>query len=172
MEEQFNRRQSDRFKQESGVRKDIMEQMSEIDDPTYRVMLTMMLRMQDETQTEIAAMHLSMQAYMHQINIKLDKLTKTEDEIKKSVLNGHSETHHDDHNWIREQRKFDQACGLVLHKHGEDGLCDHARQMIEDREVAKRRQWKVMDGLAEKAVWLVVMFLGGLVVAKLFPGVL
>jgi hypothetical protein len=61
--------------------------------------------------------------------------------------------------------KLDQACGLVLNRHGEDGLCEHARQMIEEKEVAKRRKWKVQDGIAEKAG----LILFAVFAAALFP---
>jgi hypothetical protein len=169
----FDRRASDRnARQESKVRQEIFEQMSEIEDAGYRVMMTMMLKLQDETQTEIAAMTLLHQGYMHKFNTQLERITeqlerisKTGEQIKKDVLNGHAENHDDDHDYIKELRKQDVMCGLVLRQHGDDGLCEHARQMIEEKEVAKRRQWKMVDGIYEK----VGLILFAVFAAALFP---
>ena len=166
--EEFNRRVSDRTKLDSKVRQEIFEQMSEIEDPVYRIMMTLMLKLQDETQQEIAALTLVHQGYMSKFNHQLEKITeqlekmnKTEEALKKVVLNGHADNHHDDHNWIREQRKYDQACGTVLNNHDKDGLCVFAKQAMEENEVIKRRKWKVQD--------MITMALAVILLATLFP---
>jgi hypothetical protein len=162
---QYDRRASDTSSANSKVRLEIMEQLSEIDSPEYRVVLTLMLRMQDETNIYFS----TLQAHMIQIHSEISKLQRTDDQIKALVLNGHTDTHHADHEYVKELRKSDLACSLVLNKHGDDGLCQHARELIEAKEVRKRRQWKLVDGLVEKGAWLLIMFAGGVLVAKLFP---
>jgi hypothetical protein len=166
--DEFNRRASDRTKLDSKVRQEIFEQMSEIEDPMYRVMMTLILKLQDETQQEIAALTLVHQGYMSKFNHQLEKMTeqlekmnRTEEALKKVVLNGHADNHHDDHNWIREQRKFDQACGVVLTNHDKDGLCVVAKKALEEDEVMKRRKWKVQD--------MITMGLVLVIIAALFP---
>jgi hypothetical protein len=164
----YNRRVSDRTKLDSKVRQEIFEQMSEIEDPMYRVMMTLILKLQDETQQEIAALTLMHQGYMHKFNTQLERITeqldrisKTGEQIKRDVLNGHADNHDDDHDFIKGLRKQDAMCGIVLRQHDSEGLCEHARQMIEEREVAKRRKWKVQD--------MVTLALAGILLATLFP---
>jgi hypothetical protein len=164
-EHNYDRRTADRVKNDSKVRQEIMEQMAEIEDPTYRVMLTIMLRLQDEMVTELTSTQLMMQGYMSRIAAQLEKISRTDEQIRREVLNGHSDVHNQHHHWIDSQMKLDQACGLVLNRHGEDGLCEHARQLLEEKEVAKRRRWKVQDGIAEKAGLILI----GIVAAALFP---
>jgi preprotein translocase subunit Sec63 len=164
-EHNYDRRTSDRVKNDSKVRQEIMEQMAEIEDPTYRVMLTIMLRLQDEMVTELTSTQLMMQGYMSRIAAQLEKISRTDEQIRREVLNGHSDVHNQHHHWIDNQMKMDAACGLVLNRHGEDGLCPVAKQAIEDQEVAKRRRWKVQDGIAEKAGLILI----GIVAAALFP---
>lgn len=160
------RRQSDNQPQDSKVRREIMEQLTQIDNPEYRVVLTMMLRMQDETNVYFSAI----QGHMIQLHAELGKLQRTDDQIRAVVLNGHTDRHHTHHSWIDNQMNLDAHCGLIMGKHGDDGLCEHARQLIEDAKVAKVRRWKVVDSVAEKAVWVVLVFIGGLIAAKYFPG--
>lgn len=166
----YNRRHSDRNR-DSGVRKEIIEQMSEIEDPQYRVLLALILRQQDETSAELGDLRNMMREFMRDIKQSLGSIQRTDDQIKSIALNGHTDKHGTHHSWIDQQMAMDAHCGLIVGAHGEDGLCEHARQLIEDAKVAKVRRWKIMDGIAEKGVWLLLMFVGGLVVSKLFPGV-
>jgi hypothetical protein len=164
-EHNYDRRATDRVKYDSKVRNEIMEQLSEIEDPSYRVMLTIMLKVQDELVTELSSTQLMMQGYMSRITAQLEKISRTDEQIRREVLNGHSDVHNQHHHWIDNQMKMDAACGLVLHRHGEDGLCPVAKQALEDQEVAKRRKWKVQDGIAEKAGLILI----GIIAAALFP---
>ena len=157
----FSRRATDGKAPDSKVRVDILEQLSEIESPEYRVVLTLMLRMQDETNVYFS----TLQSHLIQIHGELSKMQRSEDQIKQLVLNGHTEDHSKHHSWIDNQMKLDAACGVVLNRHGEDGLCEHARQMLEEREVAKRRQWKMVDGIYEK----VGLILFAVFAAALFP---
>lgn len=156
MEHEFNRRQSDRMQAESRVRKEIIEQMSEIEDTQYRVMLGILIRMQDEMVGEIGALQLVVQGYMGRITSQLEKISKTDEQLRKEILNGHSAVHDTHHHWIDNQMKIDAHCSTVLDKHEEDGLCHVARKAIEDAKIAERRRWKIVDELASKAVWLVI----------------
>ena len=153
----FSRRVSDGKAPDSKVRVDIMEQLSEIESPEYRLVLTLMLRMQDETNVYFS----TLQSHLIQIHGELSKLQRSTEQIKKDVLNGHAENHDDDHDYIKDLRKQDAMCGLVLRQHGDDGLCEHARQMLEDRNVIKRRTWKVQD--------MITMGLVLILLASLFP---
>jgi hypothetical protein len=123
--------------------------------------MTLMLRMQDETNVYFS----TLQAHLIQIHGELSKIQRSEEQVKQLVLNGYAEKHPEHHAWIDQQMKQDAACGLVLHRHGEDGLCPVAKQAIEDQEVAKRRRWKVQDGIAEKAGLVLI----GIIAAALFP---
>jgi hypothetical protein len=166
----FDRRTTDRLRHDSRARQEIINQMSEIEDPTYRVMLGLLIKMQDETVTELGTLQLMMQGYMSKIAHQLEKISKTDDDIRKAALNGHHGVHDDHHKWIESQMRQDEACNLVLHKHGEDGLCEMARQAVKDRDVAERRKWKIMDGLAEKMTWAIFLLIVGAVTSKYLPG--
>ena len=158
--ETANRRASDHTT-DSKVRVEILEQLSEVDDAGVRVMLTLMLRLQDETNIYFS----TLQSHLIQIHGELSKIQRSTDQLKKDVLNGHADNHDDDHDYIRGLRDQEAMCGLVLRRHDADGLCEHARQLLEEKEVAKRRKWKVQDGIAEKAG----LILFAIFAATLFP---
>jgi hypothetical protein len=156
--ETANRRASDHTT-DSKVRVEILEQLSEVEDAGVRVMLTLMLRLQDETNIYFS----TLQSHLIQIHGEIAKLQRTDDQIREAVLNGHTTVHEEHHRWIDTQIEQDAACRRVLTEHGTDGLCHVARQALEEREVAKRRKWKVQDGIAEKA---------GLILFAIFAAIL
>ena len=161
----FDRRATDSVHSESRVKADIINQMGEVDDQSARALLALLLRLHEEMTRNFSAHFTTLNVHMIQIHTELAKIQRTDDQIKEIALNGHTEVHTEDHNWIAQQRKIEAACGLVLNKHGDDGLCEHARKAIKDAEVVERRKWKVMDGLAEK----LILVLLGILAAALFP---
>jgi regulator of PEP synthase PpsR (kinase-PPPase family) len=164
----FDRRADDRLGRDSRVRNEIFEQMSEIEDPVYRVMMTLMLKLQDETQAEIAGLTMVHQGYMAKFNNQLERITAqlekmnhTEEALKKAVLSTHHTVHDDHHRWIERQMEQDKACSMIVNNHGPDGLCQVAKQALENDEVIKRRKWKVQD--------MITMGLVLILLASLFP---
>ena len=164
----FDRRAADRIAQaESKVKDDIINQMGEVDDQSSRVLLTLLLRLHEEMTHNFSAHFTTLNAHMIQIHTEIAKLQRTDDQIKTLVLNGHTEVHTDDHNWIAQQRKIEAACGLVLNNHDEDGLCEVARKALKEAEVSERRKWKIMDNLSETLVLVLI----GIIAAALFPNI-
>jgi hypothetical protein len=161
MDDQYNRRATDRSK-DSQVRKDILEQMSEIEDPQYRVLMTLMIRLQDETAQEVNELRQMMRSLIGSLRADIASLQRSDE---------WSRQHRDDHIWVEGQRKLDQACGIVLNQHGEDGLCEVARKAVKAAEAAQRRKWRVMDDLASDATKIGIGIVITLLLAKFFPGV-
>lgn len=160
----YNRRASDRYRTDSEVRKEILEQMSEIESVEYRVMLTMMLKIQDEMISEISFMQNMVQGYMGKISTELERISKTDLEIKKAVLDPHTEVHPEHHKWLENHCT---TCTNIVGTHNEDGLCVYARQAKEASNVSKVRKWKVFDSIVEK----IVLILLTIIAVQLFPSI-
>lgn len=82
---------------------------------------------------------------MDEISKKLDGVLADEKGLREAVLNGHSETHDDDHEWIKNQRQLD--CHTI---------CTWAKgKMAEEQraeQVKEHRLRKMVDKAAEHAV--------------------
>ena len=82
---------------------------------------------------------------MDEISKKLDGVLADEKGLREAVLNGHSETHDDDHEWIKNQRQLD--CRKI---------CEWAKgKMAEEQDAAdikEQRFRKMIDKAAEHAV--------------------
>lgn len=73
---------------------------------------------------------------------KIDVILQDEASLRHAVLNGHSETHESHHDWV----------GVQMQKE------------IDDR-LSKR---KIGEGLTEKILFSAIVFVGGVMVARLF----
>jgi hypothetical protein len=159
---QFDRRATDKHLKDSKVRQELLEQLSEIESTEYRVMLTLLLKMQDELVQEISGLHLVVTGYMGKIARDIEKISRTEDEIKKIALEPHVDVHPDHHKWLDNNGP---VCSKITQNHSPDGLCEWARQAKEDAAVNKVRRWKIVDNLAEKLLWVGLVIIG----VTLFP---
>jgi hypothetical protein len=151
------------------VKDEILDHLSEVESVEYRILLTMMLKMQSEYSELLSNSFALLQAQLAQIQAEISRIQKSEDELKRIVLNGHASVHDDDHEWIREKRRLDEACGKLISSHTKEGLCEHAKAQAEKEAVTKKRLWDVGDKVAGTVATALVMFVLGLVIAKLFP---
>jgi hypothetical protein len=78
-------------------RGEIMAQIAIANDETQRNFLILLLGILDQ-QT----------AQYEMLNHKLDAILSDEKAIRNTVLNGHADTHHDDHDYVKEMRAFKQ----------------------------------------------------------------
>src|SRR5574343_1325591 len=109
------------------VRSEILAQIAKTQDENMRSILLLMLGVLDE------------------ISKKIDGVLADEKSLREAVLNGHTLTHDDDHEWIKGQRQMD--CHTI---------CAWARgKMQEEAEAADIKQHrlrKMVDKAAEHAV--------------------
>ncbi len=109
------------------VRSDYLAAVAKINDESMRAAFLLLLGVMDE------------------ISKKLDNVMADEKGLREAVLNGHSETHDDDHEWIKNQRKLD------CHE-----ICMWARTKMREEEasaqVKTNRIHKVIDKAAEHSV--------------------
>jgi hypothetical protein len=74
------------------LRDDILSAMTKVEDSTYRVILSLMLRV-------ISAQ----QKLLKEMVDRLDLVIEDEQRIKEIVLNGHNSDHHHHHDWLHKQ---------------------------------------------------------------------
>jgi hypothetical protein len=113
------------------VRSEILAQIAKTQDENMRSILLLMLGVLDE------------------ISKKIDGVLADEKSLREAVLNGHSLTHDDDHEWIKGQRQLDchKVCSWALVKMQEE----------EDAQEAKtNRIRKMIDKALEHAVTVIL----------------
>lgn len=124
----FSRGEEDRR-----VRDEIMSAVDAEDDPKTRKILLFLVRMQED------------------IGQRLDRLFSNEAAIREMVLNGHATVHHDDHEWIAEQRAGDKerikVCEWAKTKMEREAMA--AEEDIKNAVATKHRH-------IERALWLAV----------------
>ena len=122
------------------LKKDVYEALSEVEGADTRVMLTMMARMIDVQD----------HAYADIISL-IDRRFNDVKAMQQLVLNGNAETHHEDHEYLKDVRVmlqgFQPALELATERIQYGGYCDYADRML--REEARMKLVAETD--AEKA---------------------
>lgn len=118
------------------LKQDIMAAIGNTNDPNMKAVLLFMLGMMEE------------------IVGKIDAMRADEQGLREAVLNGHTQNHDSDHNWVQDRRKAkcEENCLWVQ---------ERRKQETENAaaDVASKR--KIRDGLIEKALWLVLVAAAG-----------
>jgi hypothetical protein len=136
----------------SNTRVEIMNAIGKTDDHNLKMVLLLML------------------GVMEEIGTKIDSIYEDKDYLRSTVLNGHADIHHSDHEWIRHYRVEDvQRLNIISRV---EPVMVWAESKIqeekESKKVLKNSISVILTGIAEKAVWLM---LGALVyaIASGFP---
>ena len=128
---------------ELNLQDEIAVALSEVSDPGQKAILLLMMRGFGQISAEIKSMRADIPG------------------LREAVLNGHAPVHHDDHEWIAAQRakqpERDKCCAWCADKMAEEA-----------DDIASRR--KIRDALVEKAIWSVLIFISGVVVARFVTG--
>lgn len=125
------------------VRSELMSLIAKTNDDHGRMVWMMLLGVQEQSAASINELAKSMQNGFTNLDKKMDTLLADEQTLRKSVLNGHANNHHEDHDWIQARRKAD--C---------DGICEWAKAKMDEEKgaaVAKKGVIrKVLEGMASQ----------------------
>jgi DUF4097 and DUF4098 domain-containing protein YvlB len=92
-----------------------------------------------------------------EIGTKIDNMYKDKESLRESVLNGHADIHHDDHEWIKQHRVIEVnreklvARALPLMHWVELKVQEEIDTKKDNRSVSNR----VRASLLEKIIWMV-----------------
>ena len=126
---------------------DILSAVSQVESNDSRIVLTLLARVHTD------------------ILERLDAIGRDEARIKQIALNGLTETHHADHQWLV---KYRPALGAVALRHDPSGYCDVAKRMMQDEADSKSRKQRIGDAVVERVLWVILV----LVAAALAPDLL
>lgn len=123
---------------EFNARSEIMEFIAKTNDDTQRMVWMMMLGILEQQEEGF-----------RKIEEKLDQALSNEESLRKSVLNGHSDTHHDDHDWVQERRKANcsEVCAWSRKK-----MEAEAQAEQDAKEIAKAGKKAAVEQVARMAV--------------------
>jgi hypothetical protein len=118
---------------------EIIEAIAKTDDTNLKTVLLLMLRMTEE------------------IGDKIEAIYTDKDLLKESVLNGHAKVHHDDHEWIKQQRviEADRLYYIDRAKAAITWVEDKAGKERDLDLAIKANSRRVFSDLIGKVIWLV-----------------
>jgi hypothetical protein len=136
------------------LRRDIIDAMTKIENPQYRITLALVLRILD-----------SQDRLIHEMFAKIDTLIKDEKRLQSIVLNGHVDKHTEHHDWL-EKNLIDtdnlrQVIELAEDHAKHDGLCEWAAQKKREEDESVRANKKTFRGILEKLLYAGLVFLIG-----------
>jgi len=139
---------TNRRRMDSEANSRIMEAIAQATDESQRIMLLLLL----------------------EISNKIDAVLNDESVLRQIVLNGHSETHHEDHRFIATLRdpegdfaKWMQTGGDRA-RHG--GYCDWAAKQQELQRENGAEKRKLIWGWAGQATWALTLLAAGAIGSK------
>lgn len=106
---------------------EILSSIAKTDDSNLKMVLLLMLGVLDE------------------IGSKIDSVMTDERAIKNIVLNGHSNKHHDHHDWV--DRKIQEDSDVKALKQRADPLMDWVEQKMQEEERNKGSMRKVFESV-------------------------
>lgn len=113
---------------------------------------------------------LLMLGIMEEIGGKIDGIYQDKEMLRESVLNGHADVHHSDHEWIKHHRIEDLQRLQVIQRL-EPVLTWAEQKIIDERTtntLVKRKSVDIISNIAEKGIWLIFGMLA-YAVASGFP---
>lgn len=141
--------------EDADLRKDMLEALGTIEDSGQSIVLMLLMRSMDN------------------ISHKLDKVLSDEAKIKHIVLNGHSDRHDAHHKWTEDQiqktASMDKTVEFVKHRADLGGYCDFASKKIEEEKAQKASKRKIGEGVLEKLLTAILMFLAGVLASGHLP---
>ena len=138
-----NRRVTDRLLTQSASRDDILDALTQVEDASQRAVLTVLLRVVDE------------------ISVKIDRVLADEDRLRNIVLGEFASVHAIHHRQVEDSipalNKINKSIEKIQVVHASDsGHCAFAAGHIDRDKISKMRWIKVTDGVAEKAILVVL----------------
>lgn len=112
------------------AKSEIMSAIAKTDDPAMKTILLLLLGVFEE------------------IGGKIDSLMGNERLLRETVLNGHTDSHHDHHEWLDRRIKHDDKIALII------GWAEN--KIIKERE-AEEDARKVKVGVADKVLGAVIL---------------
>jgi hypothetical protein len=167
---EYTRRATDALESNT-LKANIYEAMGSVEGADTRVMLTMMARMIDVQE----------RAHSDMISL-IDRRFTDVAAMQKLVLNGTADTHHEDHEYIKEVKNmmhgFEPALKLASERMKFGGYCDYADRMMREevrlKEIAEREAQEARSkraalkyDIAQKLAWAV----GAILIYALLPDV-
>lgn len=110
----------------------------------------------NETDARMRTILLLMVGMMEEIGGKIDSIYSDIPALRREVLNGHADVHHDDHEFIRELRTQEKALAWNQEQYEES---------IKDKQ-SKR---EIVEEWLKNLLWAVTLFVGGIILSRLFP---
>lgn len=137
---------------DTSLRKDILDALATVQDPSMRVVLMLLHRGLDS------------------INLKLDRVLSDEAKLKQIVLNGGAATHSDEHRWMQQfamdWAEYRPMMDVIKDQHRNGGHCDYAKRMMEAEHDDAQSKRKVRDELAGKVLLAIIMLIAGALGSK------
>jgi len=121
------------------LRKEAYAAFNAIDDPAYRAVVGLLVRILDAVEIKTDHMY-------SQLDAKLDAILKDEKSVKHMVLNDHTDTHDSHHRWIDTRIK-------------NGGHCTWASTKIKAEEVSAADRRGIKNAVLEKV--LIALLAGG-----------
>jgi predicted PurR-regulated permease PerM len=123
------------------LKSEIMSEISKTEDERMRVVLLLLLGVMEYGAEEII-----------KVGKKIDELRTDEQALRRTVLNGLAETHHADHEWVNEHKKFSEANQHLINK--AKPLMEWVESQIaaeeEMRQNRKTFAQKILEGAANQ----------------------
>lgn len=110
----------------------------------------------NETDARMRTIMLLMVGMMEEIGGKIDSIHSDIPALRREVLNGHADVHHDDHEFIKSLRTQEKALDWNMQQYEESLKNDKSKR-------------EIMEEWLKNVLWLVTMFVGGVLLSKLFP---
>lgn len=137
---------SDHTMQTVDPRGEILAQIALANDETQRNFLILLLGILDQQKAQ----------YM-ELNKKLDTIIGDEKAMRTAVLNGHAETHHEDHDYVKELRSFKSTRKVI-----DQWAVLRMQAEKEAAEQTKTLRQKFAEAVIAQAGTLVAALLAGL----------
>lgn len=99
---------------------------------------------------------LLMLGIMEEIGVKIDRIYSDKDLLKQSVLNGHADIHHDDHEWIKKRKEEYEATKAFVTeaKPSIDWVKLKMENEKDTNKTLKTGFLNVLMNVGEKLLWL------------------
>lgn len=118
------------------VKSEIMSSIGKTEDPQLKMILLLMLGVLEE------------------IGSKIDGALADRKALRESVLNGHADTHHDDHEWVKERRRSDSEINALISRAMPLMVWGEAK--MTDERNNKNHIGKMLFDTAGKAIWVLL----------------
>jgi hypothetical protein len=156
-------------KNENDLHDEILSTLAKVQDEGYKAVLLLQMKV------------------FTVLSKKLDAILDDDATLKRIVLNGHQDSHHEHHTFLEslvkhQQEHKDQHVWVAAkmkdalgdeallqlakdrHKHG--GYCDYAKKQMEEEALNKKSKRTIFENVSSNFLWMVIVILIGIIVGK------